>query len=112
MSNLVGHQALSVDPGNGVQDAVASVSVPPIVLLPSGGADAPVTLATCHLTRVVPNIVGGIATIFISSYIQNGQAHENVQLVHLHESGISQVTFTLVGNNAQASGVGLVFSGL
>jgi hypothetical protein len=41
---------------------------------------------------VIPNIVSGIATIFISGFVKNGIAQENTELVHLHENGITQVT--------------------
>jgi len=113
MSNLVGHQVLQVNPtSNNVETSVLSVSVPIPILLPGGGIDNPITLATCGLQMVSPNIVGGIANIFISAFVQNGVINENIQLYHLHETGITSVTFTLVGNSSQAVGVGLVFAGL
>jgi hypothetical protein len=104
MSTLVGHQVLQVNPtSNNVETSVLSVPV----INQTG-----LILATCHLTEVIPNIVGGIANIFISAFVKDGQPNENIQLYHLHESGITSVTFTLVGNSAQAGGVGLVFAGL
>jgi hypothetical protein len=58
-------------------------------------------------------MAGGSAQIWISAYVNaQNTPIEGLNLVHLHESGIQKVTFTLSGADTFATGVGLVFAGL